>query len=312
MDNQEILLEAGTNEIEILEFFLGTQSFGINVLKIKQILKYEESAVVPLPNSYHSVKGSFLFQGISTPLVDLNAHMNLPSLEDSAHRRIILICEFNHATIAFLTDGVDKIHRLSWEAIQPSPALSNRPQDNVTGILILAGAQILMLDFEQIVQTIGGDTDTFMILPESLEADKRVKRENTKLIIADDSKLIRTHLEERLTQANYTGLTIFNNGSDAYDKVIQLKEQAMHEKKSITDYLIIVITDIEMPGMDGLTLCKKLKEEAPEIYVLILSSLINQQLAIRCKQVGADAYLSKKEINRLVKAVDKLCLETVA
>ncbi|MBF0278371.1 MAG: chemotaxis protein CheV [SAR324 cluster bacterium] len=308
MSNQEILLEAGTNEIEILEFFLGKQSFGINVLKIKQILKYDESILVPLPNSYHSVKGSFLFQSNSTLIIDLNAHLNLPPPEFPNLRSIVLVCEFNDSTIAFLIDGVDKIHRMSWQAIQAPPKLGRNDQDNVTGILNLNGRQILMLDFEQIAQVAGGESGSFNSLPELLAEDKKVKRENIKLLIADDSRMIRLALEEHLAEANYTGLTIFDNGVDVFNFVMKIKEQAEREEKQVTDYLIIVITDIEMPGMDGLTLCRKIKEETPEVLVLILSSLINEQLAFRCQEVGADAYLSKKEINQLAASIDKLCL----
>lgn len=309
MEQQDILLEAGTNEIEVLEFYLGEQSFGINVLKIKQIIKYDATEVTPLPQTHSSVKGSFLFQGVSTTLVDLNTHINIPTTGNETLRRISLVCEFNRATTAFLTDGVDKIHRLSWAEIQPPPALSGELQNNVTGILILEGRQILMLDFESIVNTVNGGSEAFVIPPPlPSEERKRVARENIKIMAADDSQLVRKHLQERLTQANYTEITTHDNGLSLYNGVLELKRMAEKAQKVITDYLIIVITDIEMPGMDGLTLCKKLKNEIPQVHVLILSSLINEQLATRCREVQADAFLSKKELGHLVATVDQLCL----
>ena len=309
IEQHNILLEAGTNEIEILEFYLGEQSFGVNVLKIKQIIQYESANITPLPQANSTVKGTFLFQGISTILVDLNLHVAAPPAQNENLRRICLICELNNTTTAFLIDGVEKIHRLNWGEIQPPPALGGALKDNVTGILILEGRQILILDFESIVNKIGGGSEAFVIAP-NLASDnkKQGEREHIKIMAADDSELIRSHLKERLMQSNYSGINIYSNGLSLHNSLLELKRQADAEKKEITEFISIVITDIEMPGMDGLTLCKKIKDEMPSVPVLILSSLINEQIASRCQQVGADAFLSKRDLGKLVQKVDALCL----
>lgn len=309
IEQHNILLEAGTNEIEILEFYLGGQSFGVNVLKIKQIIQYQETNITPLPQTHSSVKGSFLFQGISTILVDLNLHVAAPPTQNENLRRISLICELNNTTTAFLIDGVEKIHRLNWGEIQPPPALIGTLKNNVTGILILEGRQILILDFESIVNRITGGEEAFVIEPRTpSDEQKQVARESIQIMVADDSELIRSHLKERLTHANYTAITIHSDGLSLYNRLLKIKDQAESQRQVITEWVSLVITDIEMPGMDGLTLCKKIKSDMPSVKVLILSSLINEQIATRCQQVGADAFFSKKELAQLIPAVDELCL----
>ncbi len=307
---QDILLEAGTNEIEILEFFLGGQSYGVNVLKIRQFIKYDESMVSPVPNSYHSVLGNFLFQGTPISLVDLNTHINVPQSEDPNLRRIILVCEFNNDITGFLTDGVNKIHRISWGNIQSPPSLTgDSSRNHITGIVIMNEQQIPMLDFEYITETISGKPRDEIERPRTLEEDdKKARRKEIKLLIADDSRMIRESLKEHLFKANYVSMAQFDNGLDLYKSVMQLKQKSMSAGRPITDYLIIIITDIEMPGMDGLTLCKRVKAEVPEVRVLILSSLISEQMAEKCRQVSADEFISKKEISKLVDKVDQLCL----
>ncbi|MBF0287087.1 MAG: chemotaxis protein CheV [SAR324 cluster bacterium] len=307
---QNILLEAGTNEIEVLEFFLGGQSYGVNVLKIRQFIKYDVSMVAPVPNCFRSVLGNFLFQGTPTSLVDLNIHINVDQSEDPNLRRIILVCEFNNEITGFLTDGVNKIHRVSWGSIQSPPGLTgNASRNHITGIVIMNEKQIPMLDFEYITETISGKTSDEIERPVTSEEDaKKARRKEVKLLIADDSRMIRESLKEHLFKANYVSMAQFDNGLDIYNAVVQMKQKAMIEGRPITDYLVIIITDIEMPGMDGLTLCKRVKAELPEVRVLILSSLISEQMAEKCRQVSADEFISKKEINKLVDKVDQLCL----
>ncbi len=306
-----ILLEAGTNEIEVLELFLGNQSFGVNVLKVRQILKYEPNLITFLPDSHPSLKGNFLFQGVSIPLIDLNAHLQVPPKEPAGVRQIILVCEFNNAITGFLVDGVDKIHRISWDDIQPPSSATNRNGNNFTGIAIMDTRQVLMVDFESILERITGElsSDRRAERPDTPEeARKGVQRRDIKLMVVDDSRLIREQIERRLLKANYSSITQFDNGAAVYQAIVDLQKKAATEGKAITNYLIIVITDIEMPGMDGLTLCKRIKSEVPDVKVIVLSSLITTQMALKCEQVRADAYLSKNDINDLIDLVDRFCL----
>ncbi len=308
MSDDEILLEAGTNEIEVLELILGSQSYGINVLKTRFIMEYDPSAITEVPDSFHSVLGTIWFQNESIPVVDLKIHLGKTGEAASADR-IIIVCEFNKLVTGFLVDNVKEIHRISWENIKPPSPIVTSHETKVTGMAVIENKEMVMLDFEGIIGDIIGDLT--LLMSGKKEVDEKPElapsRGEIKMMIADDSRVIRQQIEHKLNEANYTTITQFDNGKALFDAILNTHERAFNEGKDITDYLIIVITDIEMPGMDGLTLCKKVKERFPRIKVMILSSLISKEMSYKCQAVNADGYLSKKDLNQLVSRIDELC-----
>ncbi|MGK5093780.1 chemotaxis protein [Deltaproteobacteria bacterium TL4] len=311
MEDQGILLRAGTNELEVLGIILGTQYFGINALKVLQIIPYKPEDVTHLPGPRSSMLGTLLFQDNCISLVDLKAHIHKKEVASKEYRQVVLITEFNKQINGFLIDGVDQIYRVSWEKIHsPSPLLTAGSVSQVTGIVTIDNHEVIMLDFEKIVREIGAnaaddaeDTPDISAVPELQEQRRLIK-----IMVSEDSKLIRTQITKKLKQANYTDVESFENGKHLYLAIQALIARARQENRPVTDYLIIIITDIEMPGMDGLTLCKAIKAEVPEVHVLILSSMISEQMALKCSEVHADAYLSKKDIQKLIQVVDELCL----
>lgn len=304
MSKSDILLETGTNEVELLEFFLNTRSFALNVLKVRQILKYEESDITPSTSSSDCIMGVYMFHGTPVPVVNLNQFLRVPELENNA-KRVVMVCEFNNSITGFLADGVNRIHRVSWKDIQPMQ--KNMTEDFVTGVAISSGKRILVADFEKIVFSI------FHQPAIDVEETEEGLLSNLpiRVLFADDSSIIREKLRSLLKKAKVQHLTIFENGEDLYLHIKELQQKAKQEGRPINEFVSVVVTDIEMPKMDGLTLCRRVKTEIPGVPVIILSSLISDQIIDRCKTVKADDYISKSEPERLLHAIERVCASPI-
>lgn len=298
MENHEgILLETGTNEVEILELLIAGQVFGINVLKIKQILSYQPEGVAALhaPGIHPAIKGTFLFHGIPILLTDLGQYL-FPDKAPAATTapQVVVVCEFNNAQQGFLIDGVDRIFRRSWEQIQAPHGIISDARSMVTGIVNSEGREVLLIDFEGIIDDISGGRAGSHAKEEAPTDELKRKRATTKVLMADDSNTVRQQVSGILRAAGYTNMSIFDNGADAYAAINAHAETPFD----------IVVTDIEMPQLDGLTLCRKLKESHSPSKVIILSSMVSEQIAAKCRSVGADAYLSKEQTHELPALMD--------
>ncbi len=309
---QEILLETGTNEMEIIEFYLGSQSFGINVHKLKEIIPYDEAAVTVIPGSDPGMLGTLLLRGSTTPLIDLKVHMaqkQQPARDQV--RQVVMICEFNGRVNGFKVDGVNMIHRVSWTELQPMARFIDQYHPRFTGSINIEGREILIVDLEHIIAEfdpeLGLDYEAEI---HSAQMQEKIphSRQAMKLMMAEDSSLIRAGIQRVLTNSNYSTLQSFVDGEDCWQAILRLKKEAVESGGKISDHLNLLITDIEMPKMDGLTLCRKIKEDPvlKDVAVVLFSSLINPQMAARCEQVGADGYATKPQIPLLVQMVDKL------
>jgi len=308
---QEILLETGTNEMEIIEFYLGTQSFGINVQKLKEIIPFDEEAVTTIPDSEKAMLGTLLLRGSTIPLIDLKAHIGKrQNVDGDEFRHVVLVCEFNNRTNGFKVDGVNQIHRVSWENVQPMAGFIDKYRPRFTGSINIDGREILIMDLEHIVSEF--DPESALDYDASIQGDHESRlpqtRKAMKLMLAEDSSLIRAGIERVLKASNYSNLVVFVDGEDCYKKIIQLKAAAAESGESILNYLNLLITDIEMPKMDGLTLCRRIKEDPilKEVKVVLFSSLINEQMSHKCDLVGADGYATKPQIPYLVQMMDKM------
>lgn len=308
---QEILLETGTNEMEIIEFYLGTQSFGINVHKLKEIIPFEEAAVTVIPGSDTGMLGTLLLRGSTIPLIDLKAHMAQKEKDlEGDVRRVVLICEFNDRVNGFKVDGVNMIHRVSWSDVQPMATFIDQYRPRFTGSINIEGREILIVDLEHIVSEFDPEAALDYeaeLHSEQMEEKVPHSRQGMKLMMAEDSSLIRAGIERVLKGAGYTDIEVFVDGEDCYHRIMAVKQQAADEGKGISEYLNLLITDIEMPKMDGLTLCKRVKDDPilKEVKVILFSSLINEQMAVKCDSVGADGYATKPQIPYLVQMMDE-------
>ncbi|MBF0169995.1 MAG: chemotaxis protein CheV [Nitrospinae bacterium] len=311
---QEILLETGTNEVEIIEFRLGLQSFGINVAKVREIIPYKDEDLTEIPDCHASVMGMVTLRSRNIPIVSLNRHLSRTPAAVDPNRRVVLICEFNELVTGFLVDGVNQIHRASWDSLKPMTAMMGGDNSRLTGSINIDDREILVLDVERIVTEI--DPSTRMtysdedLAVENASLNTVTTREQVKLILAEDSLVIRASIEQILKKVGYQNVASFDNGKAAYDEIVRRKEAAVKKKGPLSDILTCLVTDIEMPQMDGLTLTKKVKKElALPVKVIIFSSLINEQMAIKCREVGADAYITKPKAKTLVALIDRFTLE---
>ena len=292
----KILLENGTNELEVLEFELDGNAYGINVAKIKEIIPYQK--VTPVPNSHPSIEGIFMPRDTMITAIDLKNCLQRGVSEEGG---LFIITNFNMLDIAFHVDAVKGIHRISWEQIIKPGATVSTSEDSIsTGIVKLDNRLVIILDFEKIVSDINPETG----LKISEIDDMGVRqRSNVPILIVEDSVLLNKLIVDSLKKAGYDNLIHTQNGQEAYDVI-----QACKADGTLKDHVQCVITDIEMPLMDGHRLTKLIKsdDETKDIPVVIFSSLVNDEMKRKGEALGADAQLSKPEIANLVRIIDDL------
>jgi len=293
-----ILLETGTNELEILEFGISGNSYGINVAKITELMQIQEVQEMPL--AHPCVEGVFQPRSEVYTIVDLAKYLGLGPSEDPG-KDIFIITNFNLMNIAFHVHAVESIFRISWNDIEkPDSIIYGGQEGVVTGIAKVGDRIISILDFEKI---------TFDISPESgidlntVKAYTGEDRKDIPIVVAEDSALLRKMLTEALNTSGYENLTVLNNGEEAWEHIRGLKKLG---EDNVLTRARCLITDIEMPRMDGHRLTKNVKTDPAlmDIPVIIFSSLIDENMQKKGLEVGADAQLSKPEIANLVGIVD--------
>lgn len=301
-----ILLESGTNELELLEFTVGSNTYGINVAKVSEIMM--DQTITPMPNSPEEVEGVFIPRDKLISVIDL--HKVLKTERPANGKDIIIVCQFNKMDVAFHVSSVRGIQRISWTDINEPPAvtgsLDNTYSGMSTGVAKVGGKIIIILDFEKIVSALNNSSvlDTSGITdsdhPDKLISDKRI-------VVADDSQFLNKMIVSTLAKTGYKNVVSFQNGEDAWEYVLSYKNKAS-DGKAITDLIACVISDIEMPKMDGHRLTKLIKDDPvlKKIPVILFSSLINEQMYAKGKQVGADAQFAKPQFNDLVANLIKL------
>ncbi|MCQ4726598.1 chemotaxis protein [Anaerotignum faecicola] len=298
-----ILLETGTNEIEIMEFTIDGNLYGINVAKVREIIMSDK--VKPMPHSHPAVEGVFKPRDILLTVVDLPMYLtDVPSKKNP--KDLFIITNFNNLNIAFRVHTVEGISRISWGDIQkPDKTVSGGEEGVATGIAQCGDDLVTILDFEKIVAEIAPETTIQISEIEKLGARDR---NETPIVLAEDSILLTKMIRESLKKAGYINLKEFNNGQEAWEYLSSLKDNA----GSIKSEASLIITDIEMPKMDGHRLTKLVKSDdiLKNIPVIIFSSLINPEMQIKGKQVGADEQLSKPEIGYLVEVIDQLLIRS--
>lgn len=292
-----ILLENGTNELEVLEFMLNDNHYGINVAKIREILAYQP--VTPIPNSQTSVEGIFMPRDAMITVINLKNCLSLP--DESDGKGLFIITNFNKLDLAFHVDAVIGIHRVSWADIIEPDSTINVGEDGVsTGVIKLDDKLVIILDFEKIVTDISPETGLKVT-----DIDERGERQRCEspIVLAEDSPLLSKLITDCLKKAGYTNLNMNVNGKEAWDKLQKYKEEG-----TVAENVHCIITDIEMPIMDGHRLTKLVKEDdqLKNIPLIIFSSLVNDEMRRKGEALGADAQLTKPEIGMLVDTIDEL------
>lgn len=296
-DKKGILLETGTGEMEILEFTVKDSHYAINVIKVKEILEVESFSKVPKSNP--AVLGMALIRSEVIPLIDMSVVLE-DEFRDRSQKFKILLCEFNHLKVGFVVDQVLGIHRIGWDVIKKPTYINDVNNSLVIGNITFNERILMLLDFEKIVTDISPATG---INAERIGQITPRDRSKVKLVLSDDSTLIRQLLRDVLTEAGFVNMRFFDDGKQALDHLSNLASQ---KGESFMDDVDILITDIEMPQMDGHTLTRKVKEDPilRKLPVIIFSSLITDDLKHKGDSVQADAQMSKPEVGKLVELID--------
>jgi len=296
-EKNDILLESGTNELGIMEFTIDGNLYGINVAKVKEIML--SAPVKPMPHTHPSVEGVFKPRDEVMTVVDLPKYLGHG--QPPQEKDLFIITNFNKIYIAFRVHSVVGISTISWTDIQkPDKTISGGEEGVATGIAQCEGNLVTILDFEKIVAEIAPETSIQMAEIDQMGPRGRDQRP---ILVAEDSVLLSKMIKESLLKAGYTNLTLFPNGLEMWEFLSKCKSEGTVDEK-----VALIITDIEMPQMDGHRLTKLVKEDPVlrDIPLVIFSSLISKEMHVKGKQLGADEQLSKPEIGHLVSVMDQL------
>ncbi|WP_320169221.1 chemotaxis protein [Maridesulfovibrio sp.] len=302
MAKNEILLETGTNELEILEFYIdipesadGPEArchFGVNVAKVMQVI---ESPQLNHPESaeHPCFMGTIPLRNHILPVLDLAVWLGMERKPNKYD--IVIVTEFSQTVSGFQVSGVTEIHRVGWQQVlSPDKFMSSFDESCIVGIVEREDRFIQLLDLESILAdldpTLGGD----------FAAPTMVASEAYAALVCDDSPTIRAMLEQILEKSNFRH-SIVHNGEEARKALQQVKMASQQEGRPITDYVEIVISDIEMPLMDGFSLTKWIREdrELKKLPVILYSSIITKELRHKGESVGADEQVSKPDLHLL-------------
>ncbi len=261
--------------------------FGINVAKVMQVI--ESPNLEPPESAPHpSFMGTIPLRDLILPVLDLSVWLELSTLK--TERDIVIVTEFSKSITGFLVSGVTEIHRVGWDKVIPPTSVIAQSTDAIIGLVDRGDHFVQLLDLETLLsQFTPANT-----MPTS-QTDQTYR-----VLVADDSATIRTMLETNLVKANFIP-TITNNGDEALKKVMSLKAQAEEEGNDISEYLDLVVSDIEMPLMDGFSLTKNIKDDPilQKLPVILYSSIITNELKHKGDSVGADLQITKPDLHTI-------------
>lgn len=297
-DKKGILLESGTNEFEIVEFSIGGVYYGINVAKVREVI--QRAPVTAMPQAHPYVDGLFTLRGKAIPLVNLPRCLNVVSSTDAAKN--IIVTEINNYGIGFLVENVSRIHRISWKDMEPAPEVGD--QSRVVGIIKMSDRIVLLLDFETIIAEINPEINAKLTTFEDATADTKSLRADVHVVVAEDSGMLRDLLVTTLHDSGYRFVRDFGNGQDAWEYLRNLAAK----DGPIENHVGVVVSDVEMPKMDGHRLLKLVRdnERLKEVPFVLFSSLISEEMRLKGESLGASGQISKPEISQLISLLDNL------
>ena len=305
-----ILLESDTNELEIVEFRIDELDdrgelvpchYGVNVAKVREILRLP--AVTRVVTAPSGIEGMIKLRDKVIPIINLAQVLNKPVGDLKADRVIVL--EFNGFTVGVLVHSVSRIYRFSWKNVEP-PTHSIHC-DQITGLVKLEDRIILVLDFEKIVGELCQESALRPVDESRLDAAASTSRASRTILVADDSSFIRATIASSLRRAGYTVMEA-QDGSDAWEYIQTKMTAAAASGDSIMSHLSLLITDVEMPQMDGLHLTSLVRKNdaLAELPVIIFSSLASEDNKRKWMGLGANRILTKPDLPNLVAVTDEM------
>ncbi|MBX7143768.1 MAG: chemotaxis protein [Oligoflexia bacterium] len=297
-ESKGILLESGTNEVEFLRFTISSENYGINVGKVRQIVEFKNYYIVPPPEPTPGVVGTTKYREKAITIINLQEVLGLaPSTADSV-KRLILICEFNNYTCGLLMDSVLGITRCSWQDFHPMAQTSlHKGPAAVVGVITVKEQMYPILDIESIIGMLVPET-SIEHFSDQVQKTLPELRQSVRVLYCEDSPTVQRMVMKTLTEAGYKSVQVCANGADGVNYI------ETHGAQNID----LIISDIEMPKMDGLAFCKavRARPELKTVPFVFFSSMVNSEMQEKCSSVGGDAAFSKPQIHEIVAKIDKL------
>lgn len=285
---------AGHNRLELLMFRLGgKQRFGINVFKVQEVIQCPP--LTKVPHSHSVVRGVATLRGKTITILDLAQAIGRPPLTDLSQAYII-ITEYNRSTQGFLVSGVERIVNMNWNDIQPPP--KGTGQNYMTAVTHVDKDLVEIIDVEKVLAEIMPINET--VADNILADSKETAEEGHRILIADDSSVARNQIKRTLDQLGVESI-LAKDGREA----LNLLKSMTADGRPITEQLSLIISDIEMPEMDGYTLTTEIRSDPllKDIYVILhtsLSGVFNNTLV---EKVGANKFIAKFKPDELASVV---------
>jgi two-component system chemotaxis response regulator CheV len=295
---KKVITEVGTNEWQVVVFFLGDQTFAINVDKTREILRWPGCRTIP--ESHPSMIGITSVRGEVLPLLDLRIHLGIEAKAPLDSSKVI-IAEFNEIKLGFVVDAVERIYRINSEELD-STLTGTFLGEYVLYVIKRDERNVLLLDYEAIVQMVNPTLSQRYTIDVAKTAELTSPLgdlEQYRILVAEDSPLIRKQIADVLGQGGFHNLVLTGDGKEAWDKLNTLGE-----------HYDLLITDVEMPRLDGLALTRRIKEhnDLKKIPIVVFSSIMAQDIKVKAASVGADSQITKPEIPQMVEHVCRLLL----
>lgn len=294
---------AGTNKLEVLLFSLGKDEstgreevYGINVFKVREVMKVPE--ITHAPDMPPGVEGMISLRGSMVPVLNLG---HFCSMHVKEKPRVLMVTEYNRTVQGFLVQSVDHILRLEWSQLKSPPTLMAHQMGGLTTAVceLPDGRIVMVLDVEKLLSAAVGNED----IKEDMSNVVRTKEPRT-VVFADDSTVARKRIAAVLDQMGVK-YTSANNGEECWVKLQEIAERATSTNTPVSDLVSLVLTDVEMPEMDGYVLTMKIKQDArfKGVPVIMHSSLSAATNIAMGKRIGADAYVAKFDPTELSKTL---------
>lgn len=296
-NSSKILLESGNNEVEFLEFLVCHSSFAINVSKVCQTILLKDNPISPMPGSVEGIEGITYFRGNPITVVDLKKLLALNGEETDFDRKLLLVAEINTKIVAFLVDDVVAIRRVTWEEFKPISSNNiHEMESSVVGTICVGDNVLMVLDLESLLGSV--DPSMKIRVNNAASLSMNEQRSKVKIIYCEDSSIVQKLLVNTLSSCGYSDITCFQNGKEGFEYLSNTDPNVVN----------IILSDIEMPEMDGLTLCNRIKkiQGYEQIPFIFFSSMISDSMRNKCISMGGSDCFSKPQLDQIVAALDKL------
>ncbi|MGC9423185.1 MULTISPECIES: chemotaxis protein CheV [Vibrio] len=293
----------GQNRMELLTFRLnGRQRYGINVFKVKEVLQCPK--LTAMPNLHRLVKGVAHIRGQTVSVIDMSLAVGGRPTVD-VDKSFVVIAEFNRTIQAFLVSSVERIVNMHWESVLPPPDAAGKG-NYLTAVTNIDNELVEILDVEKILAEIAPVNETMnSSIGEEIAQAEQEKQIVRRILIADDSSVARKQVQRAIESIGFECI-LTKDGKDAYEKLLSMAEEG-----SIYEQICLVISDIEMPEMDGYTLTAEIRRhnDLKNLYVILHSSLSGVFNQAMVERVGANSFIAKFNPDELGNAVKAALVE---